>query len=652
MSAPRPHALTDLLSQRWEQIERDASLLGSPTSTLLPQTLALTGSRRDAILSALMEGGRISRPSERLEVHDVLGMGGMGVVHRGTQASLDREVAIKSVRPEMRAPDTTMKLLQEAWIGGRLQHPNIVPTYDIGVGGTGEPLIVQQRVDGTPWNELLEDENLLHSLHHAPDVLEWNIRILLQVCNAVAYAHSRGILHLDIKPSNVMVGPYGEVFLLDWGLAMALEDDGTGRLPLVAQNEDVIGTPAFMAPEMLAQGEVALSQQTDVYLLGATLYRICSGEPPHRGPNPIATMFRVATEQPAPLAGVGDELAELTARAMSAQPADRYATAHDLRLALEAYLSHRGAVRLADQARSRLGVLRSLWGDAEVAESEVRALFTEVRFGLEHAMGEWPEEPSARESLRELRIGMARWELARDRPQAAAAQLAHLDDAPQALTRQVEDRLAELQGLGQRVRALQRFRDQQDPAVGMRTRVFITVILGLCFTILPTLRALRPPGAPPETWTLTTATPFVLGLLFTALVVWARDSMTRSAINRKTIATGYILLVGQALLAGVAERMGMTPSESLPLLTVFWSGVSAMYTVHLERRLAFTSFAYVAILPLMLQWPEHQWWFLATANLILTLNVLAIWWPTPVWKPHALADPTVEPEAEGREPGG
>jgi len=640
VTKPPPHALTDLLSRHWGRVEAGLGTLGSPTSTVLPQTVALTGSRRDAVLEALLEGGRISRPSERLELHDVLGIGGMGVVHRGTQASLAREVAIKSVRPEMRSPDTTVKLLQEAWIGGRLQHPNIVPTYDIGVGAAGEPLIVQQRVDGVPWSDLLDDPNLLRSRHHATDPLEWHIRVLLQVCHAVAYAHSRGVLHLDIKPSNVMVGPFGEVFLLDWGLAMATRPDEAHRLPVASENEDVIGTPAFMAPEMLSQGEVPLSERTDVYLLGATLYRICSGHPPHRGPNPIATMFAVATQTPSPLRGVGTELAELAGRAMAAEPAARFESAEAVRLALAAYLGHRSAVRLAEQAAERLAELEVCWGAGPgEGEERVRRLFAETRFGLEQAMAEWPEEPSAAANLRALGVGMARWELAGGRPQAAAALLADVDDVPSDLAEAVAERLAELRGLGERVESLQRFRDQMDPLVGMRTRVFITAILGLCFTILPTLRALRPEGAEPLTWTLPVATPFFLAAVFTALLVWARDSMTRSAVNRKTAGTVYILLGGQALLAAVAERTGLTHDQTLPLLLIFWVGVSAMYTVHLERRLAFTTFGYVAALPLILQWPTQQWWFLAAANLILTVNLLTIWWPTPAWRPRPLPSP-------------
>ncbi|MCO4772441.1 MAG: serine/threonine protein kinase [Deltaproteobacteria bacterium] len=644
MNEDNAKAIRALLNERWADIE-DATrtLQVGEDETIRPQTLGMTGSRRDRVLSALLDGGRISTPTRRLEVGDVLGMGGMGVVHRGTQASLDREVAIKAVRPDKRSDDTTVKLLQEAWIAGTLQHPNIVPIYDIAVGGEGEPLIVQQRIEGTAWSELLDDDDLVRSTFVVSDPFEWHLRVLAQVCNAVAYAHARGIVHLDIKPSNVMVGSFGEVFLLDWGLAMALTDDGSGRLPLAAANEDVIGTPAFMAPEMLTQGDEPLTERTDVYLLGATLYRLCAGRPPHRGGNPIATMFAAATKEPPPLEGVSEELAAICARCMSTAPGDRIQTAESLRQALQAFLEHRGAIRLAEEATDKLEALEALWGDdpdapdAPERDDAVRVFFSEARFGLEQAIAVWADEPLAREGLRRLRLGMARWELRRNRPHAAQTLLATLPDPPGDLTAEVRQRIEELGRLGARVEELQALADQQDLTVGMRTRVFITGVLGLCFTALPILRVLRPP--PDElNWSLTVASPLAFLTIFTLLVVWARDSMMRSAINRRTVGTVYVLLGCQALLTLAAQAVGLSPAQVLPLLMVLWASVAGLYAVHVESRLVVTAVGYVAAMAAALAWPSAQWWFAAAANFVFTVNALVIWWPTPVWKPRGLAD--------------
>ena len=327
LSDANTQGIRSFLEERWPDLEEQASTLVSQADeTIRPRSLAPTGSHSDRVLTALLDGGQFSAPQRQLEVGHVLGMGGMGVVHLGTQASLDREVAIKAVRPDKRSPDATVKLLQEAWIAGTLQHPNIVPIYDIGVSGEGEPLIVQQRIEGTPWKELLADEELVHERFKTRDTLRVAPEVLLQVCNAISYAHARGILHLDVKPSNVMIGSFGEVFLLDWGPAMALRDTRSGRLPWRPRTKTSSAPPAFMAPEMLAQGDEPLTERTDVYLLGSTLYQICAGHPPHRG-GPHRDDVRGGHEgASAPDLGTGRGRRDLLL-AMAADPSARYASA-------------------------------------------------------------------------------------------------------------------------------------------------------------------------------------------------------------------------------------------------------------------------------------------------------------------------------------
>ncbi len=630
-----------LLSRRWDAIEHASVHIDPrPELTVRPEKVSLTASRRQRVLASLGFQGSEAPAASRVELHDVLGMGGMGVVHRGVQASLDRQVAVKAVRPDRRSEDATVKLLQEAWVAATLEHPNIIPIYDIGTGATGEPLIVQQRVEGTAWSDLIDDADLVRDRFGAEDLEEWNLRVLMQVSNAVHFAHARGVLHLDIKPSNVMIGAYGEVLLLDWGLAMALGDETEGRLPLAAENEDVIGTPAFMAPEMLAQGALPLDEHADVYLLGATLYRICAGHPPHQGGTSLGTLYKVATEEPARLTGVAAELASICHRAIATEQAERFPSAEAFRQALQDYLAHRGALRIAAEAHERAARLRTLLEPGvDPDPDEVRALFSAARFGLEHARSQWPDAPRLQEALRDLHITMARWELREDRPQAAQALLAAVDAPPPDLVQAVDDRLTSLAELGARVEKLQRYRDQQDYRVGMRTRTFIVGLLGIGFTALPLSRAMGT-GVGRGDQLMSLSIPLAFLVVATLLIVWARDSMTSSAVNRRTIATAYVLLLGETLLTLVTQRLELSFNEALPLMMTFWAAVAALFAVHVDRRLLPTALGYVVAVACALSWPLHQWWFAAAAAAGFTINVGVIWWPTPVWRPRAMTEPS------------
>jgi len=606
-----------LLSRKWEGIEATFSIVSAPGETVRP-SLARSSTARLPLPDP-------STREERLHVHDVLGMGGMGVVHRGVQAVLDREVAVKAVRPDKRSRQATVSLMQEAYVSGALEHPNIVPVYDIGADPSGEPLIVQQKIGGTPWSELVDDPAAVEERFGADDHLEWNLRVLMSVCDAVRYAHSRGVLHLDIKPSNVMIGAFGEVFLLDWGLAMALEDDGSGRIPLASENEDVIGTPAYIAPEMVSQGDLPLTRRTDVYLLGATLYHVCAGKPPHEGPSALASLYSaiMGTREPPP--GVPAELGSVCMKAMSYEPDQRYESATELRLALQRFLLHRGAIQLADDAHAELAVLKELWA-ADDDDGGVEARFSAARFGFEHALAVWPEAPGVRQALRGLRVGMARWHLDRDRPQAAKSLLAEEEDPPSELVSAVDAKLAELDALGSRVDKLQAYRDQQDWRVGVATRAAVLVVLSVSFAFVPVRRALV--GAPPGTdWTPTVTAPLSFLAILVVLTIVFRRAMMSSGVNRRTVVTGFTLFLGQTLLTLVAQRVGIGTNALLPILMAFWATVAMLFAIHVDRRLMPTPLAYVVGTAAMLTWPEHQWWIQAAAALSLTANVAVVWIP-------------------------
>ncbi len=255
------------IAARLAHQQRDVPSKQRPRGTIVPATpsLGTTGQRALAAVGEVhgLTSDPLS-PSARLVFGATLGQGGMGVVRSGKQTALDRDVAIKTLRPDHRSGGEALKLLQEGWVTGTLEHPNIVPVHDLGLDGDGAPVIVLKRIDGIDWSRLMRDGGEVERRFGAHDLLEWNLRVLLQVARAIEFAHSRALVHRDLKPENVMVGEFGEVYVLDWGIAVSLRPDET-RLPRAEAAVGIAGTPADMAPEML--GGEAPSTRTDIYLL-------------------------------------------------------------------------------------------------------------------------------------------------------------------------------------------------------------------------------------------------------------------------------------------------------------------------------------------------------------------------------------------------
>jgi serine/threonine protein kinase len=211
--------------------------------------------------------------------------GGMGTILRGRDPHLGRELAIKVLRDDLVADeDAIRRFVVEAQICGQLQHPNIIPVHQLGRLPNGLPFFTMKLVRGRTLTELLRERK--HLGEDQPRFL----RIFVQIVEAIAYAHSRGVIHRDLKPSNIMVGQFGELQVMDWGLAKVLDstDDHLRRLKAQkgasgaeTQAGDVLGTPAYMAPEQ-ARGDVEeIDECADVFSLGAILCEILTGDSPY-----------------------------------------------------------------------------------------------------------------------------------------------------------------------------------------------------------------------------------------------------------------------------------------------------------------------------------------------------------------------------------
>jgi len=302
----------------------------------------------DAAVTRLRALGRWPEfESGRYSVVEEIGRGGMGTVFLATDDELGREVAIK-IPNALASASLERRLRREARVLARLEHPGIVPIHDAGRLADGRLFYVMKRVRG---------ETLGDHLRHVPDLTE-RLRIFERICEPVAFAHARGFVHRDLKPDNVMVGAFGEVMVMDWGVAKTVDslqssvashslqsqspfDDAQGDPELVegstvpvdslrlqssssvgslrpAETEvgTVIGTAGFMAPEQ-ARGEAAeVDERADVYGLGAILFLLLTGRIPDADPRAALRLIKV----PRPLAAI-------CARALEVEPSKRYQTA-------------------------------------------------------------------------------------------------------------------------------------------------------------------------------------------------------------------------------------------------------------------------------------------------------------------------------------
>ena len=310
----------------------------------------------------------------------LLGRGGMGEVWLVHDAALGRELAVKMLRGADPEPRALKKFLVEAQVTGQLEHPHIVPVHELGLADGERPYFAMKRIRGRDLEGLLAEEVARHGPGARPTgvpappraLVPW-LEIFLKVCDAVAFAHSKRVLHRDLKPANVMVGDYGEVLVCDWGLARQLDqappadpvpqrgassDDATVGATV---DGDIVGTPGYMSPEQ-ARGEIAtMDERSDVWALGAILYRILALEPPSRESSPWARIAEaaegryVSPRERAPGLGIPWELDAVVQKAMAVAPADRYADVPALRADVVAFLEGRrlGAARYSALERLR-----------------------------------------------------------------------------------------------------------------------------------------------------------------------------------------------------------------------------------------------------------------------------------------------------------
>ncbi len=567
--------------------------------------------------------------SSALDMERTIGEGGMGIVRLATQRSLGRKVAVKTLREAVKSEAATLRLLREAWVTGTLEHPNIVPVYDLGLDEDGSPIIILKRIEGLEWSEVMRNADLARERYGTEDLLENNLRILIQVSNAVSLAHARGVLHRDLKPENVMIGSFGEVYLVDWGIAVSLVPDPLGRLPLAADQKEIAGTPCYMAPEML--GAVGtLSERTDVYLLGAILHEILTGLPPHNG-NFRQIITSVLLSSFVYDAAVPRELAGIAKRAMSQKPEDRFASAEELRLRLAWYLRHRGSLAISAEATRRLEDMATLVR-SEVPPDEIRDqlyhLFAECRFGFRQAIKESADNETARHGLHEAIEIVVRFELARGAADAAAGALAEIEHPPADLVREVNEAVLARVAEKKKFERLEQLDADLDLSTGRRTRVVVTAVMGVLWTVTPQVVGYyekHNPDAPH--WLSYAWTAVIIGFGL-ALVRWGRESLTKTSVNRRMIAAGMVAFAAQLTLQVGCNLLVMSREHMAILHMLVW-GIATACVAMVEPRFWFVVGGFFLGFILAARWPAHRWDFMSGSTFILLVVILRAW-----WRPH------------------
>ena len=314
---PERDAPTELLSDGLPWLPRPQPVDAGPAPAA-----GAGGAVAKSLLHPGIDAGRLRDEGE-------IARGGMGAIHRVRDRDLRRDVALKVIHPGLAGdPRYARRFVNEARITAALDHPGVVPVHDLVLRPDGHASYTMRLVEGRRLGALIDAQATRADL-------EFILQCLARVCDTLAYAHSRGVVHCDLKPDNIMVGDFGEVYVMDWGCAHVVGD--RSLVDDVPESEDsIVGTPRYMAPEQARGEQSRIDVRTDVFAVGAVLYRALAGRPPYEGPTAAALAAAQRGEftpidhlegmpfKPPPM------LTAIVNKAMSPDPLRRHASAADL----------------------------------------------------------------------------------------------------------------------------------------------------------------------------------------------------------------------------------------------------------------------------------------------------------------------------------
>lgn len=492
-------------------------------------------------------------PASLLRRLDLLGEGGTAVVHEAQEPHLLRTVAVK----EPLGPRFAEALEREARVLSALEHPHILPLYARHDG----PALVLPKLGGHTLEALLADPVLAAGARRGEAPTPWVVGRMLALCDALEHAHSRRILHRDLKPGNLMLGAFGELYVLDWGNAVSLDPDDPRPLPRAADADPKEGTPHYLAPEQ-ANG-VGLSEATDLFALGCVLHELLVGSRRNPGRSGIAVL--AAAMQPEPFAygpDVDPDLADLANALTAADPADRPASAAAVRARL---------LQWGDRARARalLAEAEGQWPAFATARGGDPALALQLagqlQGTLQRALDLWPAFPEARARHAEARAAVE----ALEAQQAVLSDLADRYWAPRR-DRLFRAALGVLGGVGTTLLTLTAVAWHRLVApVGYPLLVPLAWLFGLGMMLAVVVGLVKPSIASrrhalqfavlsamiPLQWTACAW----LDLPLHAAVAW-NAAMSGAALSGAGVATGYL----PSVLGGAVFVLGFVAAVALP----------------------------------------------------------------------------------------
>ncbi|MFI5298481.1 MAG: serine/threonine protein kinase, partial [Polyangiales bacterium] len=441
----------------------------------------------------------------------------------------------------------------------------------------------------------------------------------------------RGIIHRDLKPDNVMLGEFGEVYLLDWGIAVSTRPEDDRGLPNAGTATRLAGTPAYMAPEML-DVDKTMDARTDVYLLGAILHEIVTGKPPHDG----KTLYEVLRSafHPAPISydtRVPRELAAICTKAMRAAADDRYPTADALRRAIAEHLEHRASIALCRETRARLQELeRRVASRTETSEdrnAEIHRRFVECRFGFEQALLTWPESEDAASGLESAIVAMLDFELESRNARAATLLLRELRAPTPTLVAQVDTLTRQLREEGEEYARLRAFVRDLDVRGGAKARAAFLVAIGVLWAIGPVVLAILERKGVVDIGI--TGRAIGIPVAFTASIAIGayvgRTALLQSTFNRRfvmaLIVVGLSMLLDRSLTLLIHGNLAEAIVRDVVALAI----VAAMASITIDARiwpaaLVFVAFSIVGALHL-----DYAQEVLSTSSLVAFTMVLLAW---------------------------
>lgn len=592
--------------------------------------------REWATASPVPDTEQVGLSSASLNIGELLARGGMGQVRKAVQVDLGRDVAVKTVLAER--THRSDALVSEARAMSVVEHPNVVPLYALERTSEGWPLMVMKRVIGVCWRDVVRnDEHRLVAQLSPANRLEFHLRVFMAVCDAIDFAHSRGVLHLDLKPANIMLGEFREVYVADWGAAASMAEEHRGWLPMADERDQIIGTPAYMAPEMVGDAGV-LGEHTDVYLLGATLAEVLNKKPPHARRTVNAT-FAAATAGSLPefADGAPRELVGIAVRALSREPAERFPNVRALRAAVADFLSHRDSVAIAHDANVALDQMTYLVRERTGRRGrdtiqpdvhrQIQLLLGECQFGFKRALLSWPGNPEALAGAERTRLVAARYYLACQSYGLAAAALSEFTEGgPTAREREVAALRAELEdGVREKERAA-RLVEEYDPRPGSvsRARLFI-LVAALWMTADVTAFVMMRNGLYVwRPWHTFAAMGVVISVVLAGGFVFRRHIMPNRRARRNV--TGMLIICCQLMYNhAIGLYLGHTSFQDVATRCAEFGGSIALVGLFIDRRYFAIAATLLVAAPLVAVWPEYGLLIIAAMIGVGTYPASRIW---------------------------